>query len=139
MASINRVTLIGNLGRDPEQLTTPQGTPYAKLSVATHESYQDRNGAWQKSTEWHSVKVWGTSVDRVMSQLRKGSSIYIEGSLRSYELESEDLNFGQSKRRIWEIRALTWRSLDTRESHDMNISHIHVQDQERLSNMSSWP
>ena len=73
MASINRITLIGNLGRDPEHMTTSNGKPYAKFSVATNENYQDRSGNWQKSTEWHSIKVWGSSVDRVMQQLKKGS------------------------------------------------------------------
>ena len=138
MASINRVTLIGNLGRDPERLTTPQGTPYVKLSVATHESYQDRTGAWQKSTEWHTVKVWGSSVERAMLQLRKGSSVYIEGALRSYELESDHQNFGQSKKRLWEIRATSWRALNSRESQDVDAPHYHTQRQEDRSNMNSW-
>ena len=86
MASINRVTLIGNLGADPERLSTSNGQAYAKLRLATNENYQDRNGQWQKSTEWHTVKIWGASVDRAVQQLRKGSLVYIEGSLRRYEV-----------------------------------------------------
>ena len=120
MASINRITLIGNLGRDPERMTTSNGKSYAKFSVATNENYQDRNGSWQKSTEWHSVKVWGSSVDRVMQQLRKGSLVYIEGSLRSFELENSGMGQGQNKTRLWEVRAQTWRSLDPREGQGTN-------------------
>ena len=108
MASINRVTLIGNLGRDPERVTTSGGHAFAKFSVATNENYQDRSGQWQTLTEWHTVKVWGPSADRVMQQLRKGSLVYIEGSLRSYEV-------GENSRRLWEVKALTWRSLDPKE------------------------
>ena len=121
MASINRVTLIGNLGRDPERQTTSNGTPYAKFSVATNESYQDRNGTWQKSTEWHNVKVWGASVDRVLQQLRKGSLVYIEGSLRSFEMNDQQMSSGP-KVKLWEIKAITWRSLDPRENQGGDFS-----------------
>jgi single-strand DNA-binding protein len=120
MVSINRVTIIGNLGRDPERQQTPGGTPYAKFSVATNENYQDRNGTWQKSTEWHSVKVWGHSVDRVMQQLKRGSLVYIEGTLRSYELDSPggQMGSGGARTRFWEIKAQTWRSLDPRDPNN---------------------
>ena len=113
MASINRVTLIGNLGRDPERMTTSGGQAFARFSLATNENYQDRSGQWQTSTEWHTVKVWGPSADRVMQQLRKGSSVYIEGSLRSYEVGESNPNMGPrgGRTRLWEVKALTWRRL----------------------------
>lgn len=125
MVSINRVTIIGNLGRDPERQQTSGGTPYAKFSVATNESYQDRNGTWQKSTEWHNIKVWGHSVDRVMQQLKKGSLVYIEGTLRSYELEGQgvqQMGGAGGRTRHWEIKALTWRSLDPRDPNSVGMN-----------------
>ena len=56
--SLNRATLIGNLGQDPELRSTPQGTPVCTLRIATTERYKDRNGDWQESTEWHNVVLW---------------------------------------------------------------------------------
>ncbi len=117
MASINRVTLIGNLGADPERSTTQSGQAYTKLRLATNENYKDSSGNWQTSTEWHTVKVWGVSADRAAQQLRKGSLVYVEGSLKSYEVGDGNSGMGQgSSRRIWEIKALAWRSLDSKES-----------------------
>lgn len=138
MASINRITLIGNLGRDPERLLTSNGIPYAKLSVATHERYQDRKGEWQKSTEWHLVKVWGGSVDRAMQQLRKGSSVYIEGALRSYELDQGSAGFGGRRTRLWEVRAQTWRCLDPRERQDDRVAHEGAQNPDAPATSSPW-
>ena len=120
MASINRVTLIGNLGADPERSNTQSGQAYTKLRLATNENYQDRNGNWQSSTEWHTVKIWGASADRAAQQLRKGSLVYIEGSLKSYEIGEGNAGMGQggNRTRIWEIKALAWRSLDSKESRN---------------------
>ena len=120
MASINRVTLIGNLGADPERSSTQSGQAYTKLRLATNENYQDRNGNWQSSTEWHTVKIWGASADRAAQQLRKGSLVYIEGSLKSYEIGDGNSGMGQggNRTRIWEIKALAWRSLDSKESRN---------------------
>jgi single-strand DNA-binding protein len=118
MASINRVTLIGNLGADPERSTTQGGQAYTKLRLATNENYKDSSGNWQTSTEWHTVKVWGVSADRAAQQLRKGSLVYVEGSLKSYEIGDGNPSMGQggNRTRIWEIKALSWRSLDSKES-----------------------
>lgn len=105
MTSINRVTLIGNIGQPPE-LKAAGNQQYARFTMATNENYQDRQGVWQTDTEWHTVKVWGPSADRCVQQLRKGNLVYIEGSLRSYEYESK---------RMFEIKALTWRNLSQRD------------------------
>jgi single stranded DNA-binding protein len=80
---INAITLIGNLGKAPELRVTSNGKQYAYFSVATSENYQ-KDGRWEKTTEWHNIKVWGQSADRAVSQLKKGSKVYIEGSLKSY-------------------------------------------------------
>lgn len=72
--------LIGNLGKDPEVRTTEGGTLKVNFSIATNESYKDKNGNWQKSTEWHDIVVWRSQAERA-KQLRKGMLVYLEGKL----------------------------------------------------------
>ncbi len=78
---INKVILIGNLGQDPEVKRLETGVVVAKFSVATNESYKDKAGEWQNSTEWHNVVVWRHLAERAERDLKKGSQIYIEGKL----------------------------------------------------------
>jgi len=106
---INKVTLIGNVGQDAELRTTQSGQPFAYFRVATHENYQDSRGQWQKSTEWHTIKVWDKSSNRAASSIRKGAKIYIEGQLKSFK--------GKDDKTLWEIRANTWRLLDKEPDH----------------------
>ena len=98
--SVNRVTLLGNLGQDPDVRSTPSGASVATLNVATTESYKDRNDEWQENTDWHRVVLWNRLADVASQYLKKGDRVYIEGkiSTRSYEKE------GQT-RYITEIRA----------------------------------
>ena len=79
---INRITLCGNVGQDAELRQTQSGQPYAYFRMATHESYKDATGMWQKSTEWHSCKVWGNSAHRAAAQLTKGVKVHVEGQLK---------------------------------------------------------
>lgn len=87
MASLNKVMIIGNLGRDPEIRTTPSGAKVANFSVATNESYTDRNGQRVDRTEWHRMVLWRGLADIAEKYLRKGSTAYFEGKLstRSWE------------------------------------------------------
>ncbi len=87
MKGLNKVTLIGNLGKDPECQTLEGGITVAKFSIATTESYKDKEGNAQTETEWHSVVAWRNLADVASKYLNKGSHIYIEGKLknRSYE------------------------------------------------------
>ena len=78
---INKVTLIGNLGRDPEVRRLDNGAVVAKFPVATNESYKDKNGEWQTQTEWHDVVVWRQLAERVERDLKKGKLVYVEGKL----------------------------------------------------------
>lgn len=78
---MNRVTLIGNLGRDPEVRRLENGTPVGKFSIATTEGYKDTTGEWQNQTEWHDIVVWRAQAELVEKTLKKGSSVYIEGKL----------------------------------------------------------
>lgn len=77
---LNKVTLIGNLGKDPEFRTLESGVTKANFSLATNESYKDRNGHWQKNTEWHDIVLWRSMAERA-KVLKKGMLIYLEGKL----------------------------------------------------------
>lgn len=77
---LNKVTLIGNLGKDPEIRTLESGVSRANFTLATNESYKDRNGNWQKSTEWHDIVMWRSMAERA-KVLKKGMLVYIEGKL----------------------------------------------------------
>ncbi len=85
--SLNRVTLIGNLGKDPEVRTTPSGATVCNFSLATTETYKDKNDTWQEVTDWHNIVIWNRLGEVAGQYLKKGSKVYLEGKLktRSYE------------------------------------------------------
>ena len=89
MASVNKVILIGNLGRDPEMRTTPQGTTLARFSVATSTTWKDASGAKQERTEWHDVVAWEKLAQICGEYLHKGKMVYIEGSLQTRSWEDQ--------------------------------------------------
>lgn len=90
MASVNKVILIGNLGKDPEVRTAPSGT-IANASIATTDEWKDRTTGEKKSaTEWHRVVFYGKLADIAAQYLRKGSSVYIEGSLRTRKWQDKE-------------------------------------------------
>src|SRR5262250_660486 len=95
--SVNKVILIGNLGKDPEVKYTPQGTAVAKITLATNESYKDKGGQWQERTEWHNVVLWQRLAEIAGEYLKKGSKVYIEGRLRTDSWD--DRESGQKKYR----------------------------------------
>jgi|SRR5450432_1106593 len=95
--SVNKVILIGNLGKDPEVKFTPTGTPVAKFSLATNERYKDKAGEWQDRTEWHNIVVWQRLAEIVGEYVKKGSKIYIEGRLSTSSWE--DKQSGEKKYR----------------------------------------
>ena len=78
---VNKVTLVGNLGRDPDLRRLENGTPVARVSVATSESYKDRDGQWHEQVEWHDIVFWRQMAERAEQQLRKGMMVYVEGKL----------------------------------------------------------
>ena len=78
---MNRVMLIGNLGKDPEQRTLDNGSNRVTFSIATSEKYQDKEGIWQETTEWHDIVLWRIQADNAMKYLKKGSTIFLEGKL----------------------------------------------------------
>ncbi len=87
---LNRVMLLGNLGADPELRYTQGGQAVLKLRLATSESYVDRDGQRQERTEWHSITVWGKRAEGLAKFLAKGSSLFVEGSLRTSSWEGQD-------------------------------------------------
>lgn len=91
---VNKVTLIGRLGKDPEVRTLDNGTFVARISIATDESYKDRQGAWQTLTEWHNVILWRDAAQRAERTLRKGYLVYLEGKLtyRSWKDDQGNTN-----------------------------------------------
>jgi len=95
--SVNKVILIGNLGKDPEVKFTPSGLPVAKFSIATNESYKDKAGEWQERTEWHNIVAWQRLAEIVGEYLKKGSKVYIEGRLQTSSWE--DKQSGEKKYR----------------------------------------
>lgn len=90
MASVNKVILIGNLGRDPEVRFLPSGEPVANFSLATTESWKNKSGAKQEKTEWHSVEVFGKTAEVVRDYCTKGKQVYIEGALSYQEWTDKD-------------------------------------------------
>ncbi len=89
---VNRVFLIGNLGRDPEVRTLESGAMVAKFSVATNENYRDKNGEWQTLTEWHEVVAWRERAEQAQKVFKKGSLVYIEGKLTHRKYQDQDGN-----------------------------------------------
>lgn len=108
---INQVTLIGNLGKDPELRTLEGGAKFLRFSLATNENYQDKSGEWQTITTWHNIIIWRDAAERLSKTLRKGSLVYVEGNLTYREWEDSD----KIKRNITEIRARVIRKLDRNE------------------------
>jgi single-strand DNA-binding protein len=108
--SVNKVILVGRLGRDPETRYTGGGQAVANFSIATDESYKDRNGERQKRTEWHKIVVWGKQAEIAQQYLKKGSLLFVEGRIQSREWQDKE---GQ-KRTSFEIVANNFRMLGGR-------------------------
>jgi single-strand DNA-binding protein len=88
--SVNRAILVGNLGRDPEVRQLPTGSPVANFTLATSESYKNREGQQQERTEWHSIVVYGKQAELCGQYLNKGRQVYVEGRLQTRQYEAKD-------------------------------------------------
>lgn len=112
MASVNKVIIVGNLGRDPEVRTFPSGGRVANVTIATTDRWKDKtSGEMKEATEWHRVVFNERLADIVGEYLRKGSQVYVEGSLRTRKYTDKD----GAERTITEIRADTMQMLGRRE------------------------
>jgi single-strand DNA-binding protein len=92
MAGINKVILIGNLGKDPELRYTPSGQPTANFTLATTERWTDKNGQRQEKTEWHNIVVWAKLAELVNQYLKKGRPAYVEGRITYRSWDDKDGN-----------------------------------------------
>ncbi len=106
---INKVILVGRLGKDPEMRSTPGGQTVAKFTMATDEKFTDKNGEKQERTEWHNIVAWGKLAEICGQYLRKGKLIYIDGSIRTDSWDDKET--GQKRYRT-EIVANTMKMLD---------------------------
>ena len=112
--SVNKVILIGRLGKDPEVKYTPSGAPVAKFSLATDEVFKDRSGEQQKRTEWHNIVAWNKLAEICGEYLTKGKLVYIEGSIRSRQWEDQAGN----KRTAYDIVAGRMQMLGSKAESD---------------------
>ncbi len=110
MSSLNKVMLIGNLGRDPEVRYTQNGTAVANFTMATTDRWTDGSGERKEKTEWHRIVVWAKQAEIVGEYLKKGRQVYVEGSLQTREWTDRE---GQ-KRYTTEVKALRVQMLGSR-------------------------
>jgi single-strand DNA-binding protein len=110
MASVNKVILVGNVGRDPELRYTQGGQPVASFSIATNERFKDKDGNWKDRTEWHRIVAWARLAEVCGEYLRKGSQVYVEGRIQTRDWEDKEGN----KRTTTEIVILSMQMLGRR-------------------------
>lgn len=112
--SLNRAQILGHLGQDPEIKATPQGSSVCNVSVATTESYKDKNsGEWKESTEWHKVVLWDYMAENAAKYLKKGSKVLFEGKIKTRSYEKDGVT-----RYITEIWANNMILLDRKEQSE---------------------
>lgn len=111
MAGVNKVIIVGNLGGDPETRQFDNGGSVTNISVATSEKWKDKNtGEMREETEWHRISFFGRLAEIAAQYLRKGSKVYIEGSLKTRKYQAQD----GSDRYVTEIKALSMQMLDSK-------------------------
>jgi single-strand DNA-binding protein len=101
MASVNKVILIGNLGKDPEIKYTPGGTPIARFSLATNERTKDKDGNWVDRTEWHNIVAFQRTAEVAAEYLKKGRSVYVEGRIHTDTWDDKDTGQKRYKTEIY--------------------------------------
>ncbi len=133
MSNLNKVLLMGRLGKDPEVRYTADGTAVASFTMATSESYKDRSGNKQERTEWHNIVVWRKLAEIAGEYLKKGRLVYIEGRIQSREYEGKD----GIKRRVYEIVASDMKMMPSGQGQGQNQSY--PQEERRGFGSSSKP
>lgn len=126
---INRVILLGNLGKDPE-VKRLENNVVAKFPLATHENYKDKTGNWQKLTEWHNIVLWGNQADRAEKILHKGSTIFLEGKLKTRKWTDSN----GSERYTTEIYANSFKSLDKKDNDNASTSYENQRSESNIKN-----
>jgi len=123
MAGINKVILIGHLGRDPEIRTLESGAKVARFSMATSETFKDKNGERKDQTEWHNIICWRNLADIAEKYLVKGKQIYVEGRLRSRSWDDNGI-----KKYTTEIQADTFTMLGGTRTEDYSAVPLPTQE-----------
>ena len=113
--SLNKVILLGNLGRDPELKDISQGKSICTIKIATSETFKDRNGQWQETTDWHTIIAWDKLAEIAASQLRKGSRVMIEGRLKTRGFERDG--------RMVQITEIIAQNLIILTEHEKEFTH----------------
>jgi len=126
---INKVTLIGYVGQDPDTRTLENGTPVGRFSIATSDSFKDKEGNWQNQTEWHNVVVWRDLAERAQTQIKKGSLVFVDGKISSRKYTDKD---GVEKN-LTDIVANTFRLLEKREHGDQSAQNMPAQERQAQS------
>lgn len=112
--SVNRATLVGNIGQDPELRSTPGGRNVCSFRMATSEAYKDSNGEWKEITDWHTVVCWDNLAVQVAENFRKGTKVYVEGKIKHRSYEGKD----GVTRHVTEVIANTVISLGSRKTNE---------------------
>lgn len=120
MAGVNKVILIGNLGKDPEVRHLEGGTAVASFTLATTEIYKDKSGQRVEQTEWHNIVVWRNLAEIAEKYLKKGMTVYVEGKLRTRSWEDKD----KVKRYSTEIVGDTFTMLSKKENHSGSADDV---------------
>lgn len=110
-SSLNKILLIGNLGKDPEMKVTPAGQTVTRFSLATTEQWKDPQGQKQSKTEWHSITIWGKAGEAAGKYLHKGSKIFVEGRMEYREFTGND----GVKKTFAEVQCTNWQNLSPRD------------------------
>lgn len=105
---VNKITLIGHLGKDPELKHLESGVAVARVTLATNENYKDKNGEWQKLTEWHNIVIWRDQAERAAKYAKKGMQVFVEGKVTYRKYTDKD----NVERFITEVVAETFRILE---------------------------
>ena len=116
---INKVILLGNLGKDPEIRHLEGGTSVGKFPIATNENYRDKSGEWQKKTEWHDVVCWRHLAERAEKILKKGHLVYVEGKITHRKWQDKEGN----DRYTTEVVANVLKSLEKRDPSATSVGY----------------
>jgi single-strand DNA-binding protein len=117
MRGVNKVILIGNLGKDPELRYLPSGGPVTKFSLATGARWKDKDGQWQDRTDWHNIVAFGRTAEVCNEYLKKGSPIYVEGRIQTRSYDDRDGN----KKWITEIIAQSVNMLGKKDEVEVEV------------------
>jgi single-strand DNA-binding protein len=122
---LNRVMLIGRLGKDPELKSVPDGTLVANFSLATQRSWRDELGEKHSETEWHTIVAWGKLAEIVGQYMKKGRLVYVEGRLQTHSWKKDEVTHRRTEVIAEQAWLLEWKE-ETEEKHEMPTEDLPV-------------